>query len=879
MPDFNPTDRERCAHLLPQHPAYVIYTSGSTGKPKGVVIEHRSAVAFIAWSGEIFTPEEWAGVLASTSICFDLSIFELFATLSHGGTVLLAGSIMDLPQLPVRDRVRLINTVPSAAQSLLDSGNLPSEVCTVNLAGEALPRTLVDAFYSCGHIKRVFNLYGPSESTTYSTFALCRKGDGGAPAIGRPIGNTRAYVLDQYLQPLPAGARGELYLSGCGVARGYLNRPDLTSERFIADPFVAGARMYRTGDLSRWRADALLEFLGRADQQVKVRGFRVEPAEIEAVIKEHPEIKQALVIARESGTAGKQLFAYVVPNGGSVDVGTLQRSLAERLPRHMVPSAIVPLSALPLTPNGKIDRRALPAPEWLSQGNSAPRTPLDQELSRIFCEVLSRDHVGVYDNFFDLGGHSLMAMRVVGRVRAIFGVDITTRAFFDAPTVSALAAQIGAQSITGSLPVFHQRPQHAPASASQQRLWFLHKLQGSTHFHIPEALRLRGNLNAAAMESAINEVVARHESLRTHFVEIDGEPAQIVLPDLATPLPLLDLTGLDDAEKHKEVEHAMRAEWEYPFDLSHAPLFRLKLLKLSGDQHILLLTFHHIIFDGWSLEIFFHELSALYAAFCRAEQAGLPALPLQYADYVLSKDKSAKHADLEYWTGQLSGIPEQLELPRDRPRPRHQTFSGGVSRQTIPADQYAQLESLARAADCTPYMVLLAAFGILLHRYSGQDDLAIGSPVANRQDPRLEQVIGYFSSAVVMRVQIASGMTAYDLLKQVRATALEAYCHQDVPFEELATAISSHRNPNYPPVFQVMLALQNNPASSRAFAELEVELLPDSQPRVRFDLELYVWRREGKLDLYWVYNRDLFDSWRIEQMAAHFGRLLQSMIA
>ena len=871
----NLTDKQRSAPLLPQHSAYLIYTSGSTGKPKGVVIEHRSASAFIAWCSTAFTADEWAGVLASTSICFDLSVFELFATLSYGGTVLLASSIMDLPQLPARDRVRLINTVPSAAQSLLDSGSLRREIRTVNLAGEALPRALVENLYQRGNVRRVLNLYGPSEATTYSTFCPCRSEEHGEPVIGKPISNTRAYVLDQYLRPVPVGIRGELYLSGCGLARGYLNRPDLTAERFVADPFAEGERMYRTGDLARWRADGSLEFLGRIDHQVKVRGFRVEPGEIEAIIKEHSAIRQALVIARD-----KQLVAYVVATQSDrIDSGDLQSKLAERLPRHMVPSAIVSLSSLPLTPNGKIDRRALPAPEWLGHSNSAPRTPPEEELAHFFCEVLSRERVGIHDNFFDLGGHSLMAMRVLGRVRSTFGIDVTSRAFFDAPTVAALASQLSAHSIPEPLPPIEPRPQQMPASHSQQRLWFIDKLQGSTHFHIPEALRLRGHLDAIAMERAINAVVARHESLRTHFIEVNGAPIQVISSEVSVPLSSVDLSGLNEAEKQKELDDALRAEWEHPFDLSHGPLFRVKLLKFSAAEHILLLTFHHIVFDGWSLEIFYRELSTLYQCFRRDQQPELPSLPLQFADHVLSQDESKRREDLEYWTGQLTDIPEQLELPRDRPRPLRQTFSGSVLHTTLLQQQQTQLESFARAAGCTTYMVLLAGFGILLHRYSGQDDLVIGSPVANRHDPRLEQVIGYFSSAVVMRLQIASRMTVSDLLDQIRATSLDAYRHQDVPFEELATAISSHRNPNFPPVFQVMLAFQNNPASSRALEGLEVEVLDDPEPRARFDLEIYAWEREERLDLYWVYNRDLFDGWRIEQMAAHYSRLLQVMVA
>ena len=392
----------------------------------------------------MFNAEEWSGVLASTSISFDLSVFELFATLSHGGTVVLANSALDLPALPARHRVRLINTVPSAARSLLDSGSLPSSLRTINLAGEALPNALVQALYSREHIKRVLNLYGPSEDTTYSTFGLCSRNAQHEPGIGSPIWNTRAYVLDGYLQPLPVGCTGELYLSGAGLARGYLNRPGLTAERFIADLFPQ-ARMYRTGDLVRWQPDGTLEFLGRADQQVKIRGFRIELGEIEAALTAQPEIKQAIVIARENGTSGKQVVAYIVlADEKPFDPTVLQQSLAERLPRHMLPSAIVALPALPLTPNRKIDRRALPPPEWRGNSNAPPRTPDEEVLCHLFGEVLSLNRIGIHDSFFDLGGHSLMAMQLLSRIHATFGIDLPARALFDSPTVAQLATQLGA---------------------------------------------------------------------------------------------------------------------------------------------------------------------------------------------------------------------------------------------------------------------------------------------------------------------------------------------------------------------------------------------------------------------------------------------------
>ena len=743
----------------------------------------------------------------------------------------------------------------------------------------------MQALYGREHIKRVFNLYGPSEDTTYSTFGLCSRNAQHEPGIGSPIWNTRAYVLDRYLQPLPVGCTGELYLSGAGLARGYLNRPGLTAERFIADPFSPGARMYRTGDLVRWQPDGTLEFLGRADQQVKIRGFRIELGEIETALTAQAEIKQAIVIARENGASGKQLVAYIVlADETPFDLPALQQSLAERLPRHMLPSAIVVLPALPLTPNGKIDRRALPAPEWRGNSNAPPRTPEEEILCHIFGEVLSLDRIGIHDSFFDLGGHSLMAMQLLSRIHATFGIDLPARAFFDSPTVAQLATQLGAFE-KDNLPAGPQpRPERLPVSFSQQRLWFIDQLEGSSaQYHIPEALRLRGDLDIAALKSAVNEMIERHESLRTCFAQIDGEPTQIICPHLTLDVPLIDLSALDSHQQQKELKTALHNEWEEPFDLTRGPLLRAKLIKLSAQEHIFLRTFHHIVADGWSEEIFNREFAEMYAAFREGRRPALPPLPLQYADYVLWQRSAAaeprRSAALDYWTKQLLEAPDQLDLPRDRPRPARQSFAGELLHLTFPEEQLSALEDLARSNGCTLYMALVAAFSVLLQRYSGQNDILIGTPVANRQDPRLEKVIGYFSSAIVMRMRLDPDQSFSDLLKQARTTALDAYRHQDVPFEQLAREVSPQRGLNYPPVFQVMFALQNAPASMHALPGLQVEPVMDDQPRVRLDLELYAWQRDKKLELYWIYNRDLFDRWRIEQMAGDFGRLLESVIA
>ncbi|HEX4605255.1 MAG TPA: condensation domain-containing protein, partial [Candidatus Angelobacter sp.] len=510
------------------------------------------------------------------------------------------------------------------------------------------------------------------------------------------------------------------------------------------------------------RLDGALDFLGRADQQVKIRGFRIELGEIEAALLAQPGIKDAIVVARKDSVSGKQIVAYLIaskndaPKNEDLNVSLLRRNLTERLPRHMVPAAFILLQQFPLSPNGKVDRRALPVPEWSSHSETAPRTAEEQILCGLFREVLSRETVGIHDSFFDLGGHSLMAMQVLGRVRAHFGIDLAARALFDAPTVAQLAAQISSSNKVQSLLVAQARPVALPLSYSQERLWFIDQLGGSTQYHIPAALRLRGELDVAALQHAINAILERHESLRTHFAQIDGTPIAIMSPRLTLELPVIDLSALAPHAQEEKLTQSMRHEWDEPFDLAQGPLVRLKLLKLSEQEHVLLRTFHHIVADGWSEDIFHHELAACYRAFQDGLEPLLPPLPVQYMDYVLWQRGNAaddrRMADRDYWSKHLAGAPEQFDLPRDRPRPLRQSFAGAVVRAAIPKEQLTAIESLSRRNDCTLYMTLLASFAVLLHRYSGQNDVVVGSPVANRQDPALEHLIGYFSNALVMRV-------------------------------------------------------------------------------------------------------------------------------
>ncbi|HEX6751684.1 MAG TPA: amino acid adenylation domain-containing protein, partial [Longimicrobium sp.] len=620
------------SRVAPRNLAYLIYTSGSTGIPKGVAIEHESAVAMLAWAWGVYSDEELSGMLASTSICFDLSVYELFLPLVRGGRVVVAENALALARSAAAGEVRLINTVPSAIAALLKDGAIPAGVKTVNLAGEPLRAELVDALYARGGIERVYDLYGPSEDTTYSTFTLRRAG--GPASIGTPISNTRAYVLDARLRPLPVGVPGELYLGGRGVTRGYLGRPGLTAERYVPDPFSAepGARMYRTGDRIRWKADGTLEYLGRLDHQVKIRGFRIELGEIEAALRRHERVADCVVVARAE--AGEQrLVAYVV---GDVETEALRAHLRRSLPDYMVPSAFVFLDALPLTPNGKLDRKALPAPEYASAEDRyvAPRTPVEEVLAGIWAEVLRLERVGVTESFFDLGGHSLLATRVVSRIRELLGVELPLRALFEGPTVAEMAGRVEEMRRAGEgaalpplVPVARETP--LPLSFAQERLWFLHQMEPEgAGYNMFRSGRLRGSLDAGALERALDALTERHESLRTTFRPVEQGAVQVVHPAVPARLPVLDLTGLAPQAREQEARRLEREEAERPFDLERGPLLRVTLLRLAGDEHVLLLTMHHIVSDGWSMGVLFRELFTLYESFSPPSGAARPASPL-----------------------------------------------------------------------------------------------------------------------------------------------------------------------------------------------------------------------------------------------------------
>ncbi|HSK74824.1 MAG TPA: amino acid adenylation domain-containing protein, partial [Thermoanaerobaculia bacterium] len=867
--------------------AYLIYTSGSTGRPKGVAIEHRSAAALVSWARETFRPGELARVLASTSISFDLSVFEIFAPLSCGGAVVLAENALALPGLPAASEVTLLNTVPSAMAELLRQGAVPASARTVNLAGEPLRGALARDILDLGTVTRLLNLYGPSEDTTYSTLAQV---DGeGEPTIGRPLPNTRAYLLDPHLQPVEMGVPGELCLAGRGLARGYLGRPDLTAERFLPDPFGErpGARLYRTGDLARYLRDGQLEFLGRLDHQVKVRGFRIELGEVEAALMGHPSLRDAAVLALGEGT-DRRLVAYAVAREGTdaPDLARLRTFLQGRLPDFMLPSALVLLGTLPLTPNGKVDRRALAAigiEAGPGEARAALRTPVEELLAGIWAEVLRREGIGARDDFFALGGHSLLATRLVSRVREAFGVELPLRTVFEAPTVEALALRIEEAATGLSRPPVGRadRSRPLPLSFAQQRLWFLDRLDpGSPVYNLPERVRLRGALDASALAAALREVVRRHEALRTTFALVDGEPVQVIHPEVPVPLPRVDLSDLSDPGR--EILRLAGVEARRGFDLALGPLLRATLLAVGEEEHVLFLTLHHVVADGWSMPVLVREMGTLYGAFSRGLPSPLPELPVQYADFAAWQRRwlagEVLERELAYWRGQLGDAPPVLDLPTDRPRPPIQTFPGSHRPLRLPPERLADLQALSRRSGTTLFMTLLAAFQALLAHHSGQDDLTVGTPIAGRNQLETEGLIGFFVNTLVLRGDLSDAPTVRELLARTRETALAAYGHQDVPFEKLVEDLHPARSLAHAPLFQVMFVLQNVPPPlSGEGTGLALEPLALESDVARFDLTLSLAEIGGGLSGALEYNTDLFDDTAMERMAGHLRLLLEAL--
>ncbi|MGK2915905.1 MAG: amino acid adenylation domain-containing protein, partial [Porticoccaceae bacterium] len=747
------------ALATPDHLAYVIYTSGSTGTPKGVAVSQRGICNHNHWLIQQLRLGISDRVLLRTSISFDASVWELFAPLAAGAALVLAGDnhrgdTAYIARAIREHHVTVMQAVPSLLSVLLEEQSFSEcqSLRYVICGGEALDRTLARRFVECLPAATLANCYGPTEASIGTTcFEIhdIATGTGTVP-IGKPIGNARCHILDTELQPVPVGVIGELHIGGVGLARGYLNRPELTAERFIADPFRSGERLYRTGDLARYLPDGTIEYSGRIDHQVKLRGFRIEPGEIESALCAHAEVRQCVVLAREDHPGTKRLVAYAVVDDLDIDVSALTEHLRQRLPEHMIPSVIVPLTDLPLTNSGKLNRKALPEPDIGSSDAEfvAPRSPLEHNLAQIWRELLGAERIGVHDNFFDLGGHSLLATRMMARLRSNLAAEVPLRLLFEAPTVAELAARIAASDpeaqANTSTPIQHLAyPDSIPLSSAQEGLWFIDRLDGaSSVYNIEQALKLDGSLRVDALAHALRGLIARHASLRTGFEAREGVAVQVVQSaaeaGAGLRLEVEEVAGDSPAEREQALNDWLRAGAAEPFDLSKPPLLRAQLLRLNDQEQVLLLVVHHIVSDGWSMGILARELGALYTAFCAGQPDPLPPLPIQFADYALWQRQRlagpANEGDLAYWRKQLQAL-EALSLPTDRPRPPRSSYQGAQVRFAIAAELLAELKALARRENVTLYMLLLAAFQVLLMRYSGQQDVVVGTAVAGRHRP------------------------------------------------------------------------------------------------------------------------------------------------
>jgi amino acid adenylation domain-containing protein len=855
--------------------AYVIYTSGSTGRPKGVPIPHANVVRLFTATDPAFHfgPEDvWT---LFHSYAFDFSVWEIWGALLHGGRLVIVPS--DVARAPEaflellrRERVTVLNQTPSAFGPLSrlaaeSPAGIPDSLRLVLFGGEALPvAALAPWFHRFGDAHpRLVNLYGITETTVHVTLQPIGAGESvpfGSP-VGRPIPDQTVHLLDRFGNPVPLGVAGEIHVGGRGNTRGYLGRPALTAERFVPDRFAEepGARLYRSGDLARRLPDGRIEFLGRVDQQVKIRGFRIEPGEIEAALAAHPALREAVVAVHPAPSGDPLLVAYVVPRqpAGGPPAGLLREHLAARLPAYMVPAVFVELPELPRTASGKIDRRALPAPRGEAApggtgAHVAPRTPVEELLAGLWAGFLRAERIGVHDNFFDLGGHSLTATGLAFQVRATFGVDLPVRAVFETPTLGELAGRIErlmAGGEDGDLPPLERaaRGGDLPASFPQRRLWFLDQLAGgeSPFYNVPLCLRLDGALDIPALEAALGEVVRRHESLRTTLRPgAGGEPVQVIHGPGTFRLPALDLRGLPDTA---EAERLVRRESARPFRLERGPLFRPLLIRVADSRALLLLVQHHAITDGWSVGILVRETAALYGAFREARPSPLPEPAFQYADYAVWQRRvlteEAFESRLGYWKKTLAGAPPRLEIPRDRSHGPAVVAdqSGGLVSSGLSDETTRALEALARGARATPFMVLLAAFAALLGRHAGQEDVVIGTPVANRGRAELEGVVGFFVNMLPLRIDLSGGPTFRALLERVRETALGAYAHQDLPFEALVEALQPRRQSGETPLFQAAFS-QEEVGATPGLPGLDASFQTFDRGVALFDVTLWIAR-------------------------------------
>ena len=878
--------------------AYVIYTSGSTGLPKGVINTHRGIVNRLLWMQDGFKIGSGDRVLQKTPFTFDVSVWEFFWPLMTGACLVVARPEGHkdpdyLVSIIASERITTLHFVPSMLEIFIEARGLEAQQSLVRVicSGEALSRATQERFFERLPETELHNLYGPTEAAVDVTHWPCQKDSHlSVVPIGKPVANTQIYVVDRYMNPTPIGVSGELHIGGVQVARGYLNRPELTAERFIRDCFsdLPGARLYKTGDLVRYLSDGNMEYLGRADHQVKIRGFRIELGDIEATLQRHTAVRETVVVAREDEPGQKQLVAYIVPKSGAVpEPESLRQHLRQSLPDYMVPSAFVLLEKFTLTSSGKVDRKALPAPSGDSaldaQNLVEPRTETERAVAAIWCEILKLQKVGAESNFFDIGGHSLLAIRVVSRIRDQFQVDLSPRVFFANATVAALAHEIDqAKGVHAAIQKIPRRKHMGPSplSFAQARLWFLDQLAtGSPVYNIVDIVEFARPANSELIKRAVNELVSRHEILHTAFSESEGDPVQFAQPSVDVALPEIDLSGLPSAQKEAEWTRIAREQGRTPFDLAKPPLFRATLVHLGEQEYLLLLALHHIIADEWSMEVLHRDLHKIYGAFFRNRPSSLPELPIQFADFAtwerewLSGDVLGQQAS--YWKAELAGAPTVLELATDKPRPAVQSFRGAAASMKFPKELSEPIKALGREEKATLFMVFMAAFMALMNRYTGQSDILVGSPISARTLSETEDLIGFFLNTIVLRAQFDDGISFRSLLRQVKERALGAYAHQDFPFGNLVAALAPDRDPSHSPLIQVMFILQNAEAVSQASRLAGIQKLETGTSK--FDLTLFMSETPEGFEGLVEYSTDLFKPATIQRLLKHYETLLQSI--
>ncbi|MGW0028168.1 amino acid adenylation domain-containing protein, partial [Rhodococcus sp. NPDC003383] len=893
------TDAERLAPLHPDNTAYVIFTSGSTGRPKGVAVSHRAVVNQMLWKKAEFDLGSGDAVLLKTAATFDLSVWEFWSAPVSGARLVVAeaGGHRDpayLNELMRSRGVTTLHAVPSMIEALTteSGGALPSSLRRVLAIGEALPAHLAQTVRSGNPNTALFNLYGPTEAAVSVTSHEVTEHDTATVSIGGPEWNTRLYVLDERLRPVPSGVLGELYLAGTQLARGYFGRPDLTAERFVADPFgPAGSRLYRTGDLVAWTDEGTLRYVGRTDFQVKVRGFRIELGEIEAVLAAHPSVAQAVVLVHHDDRLGDQLVAYLVPvTGADLVVDDIRAEAVRGLPGYMVPAVFLVLDALPLNINGKLDRKALPEPVFEAKEFRAPATPIEQIVAGIFAEVLGTERVGADDDFFMLGGNSLLATQVTARIGAALDTTVPVRALFEASTVSALAARAEAGVGSGARPALVARPhpERVPLSLAQQRMWVLNRMNpASAAYNIPVVLRLSGLLDVPALGAAVRDVFDRHEVLRTRYPDTDDGPVQEILP-VADAAPHLAPVEVSEALLPTRIAEMIGTG----FDVTTSAPVRGRLFSVSPTDHVLVMVVHHISADGFSMGPLTRDVMTAYASRLDGEMPTWSPLPVQYADYALwqreilgdeNDPESAVARQLDYWSSTLAGAPELLELPTDRPRPARASMRGAEYEFALDANQAELLDKVAREHNSTVFMVMHAAFAVLLSKLTGTGDIVIGTPTAGRGEAALDDLIGMFVNTLALRTEVESSAGFVDLLAQVRDRDLGAFGNADVPFERVVDALGRRRTAAYSPVVQVLFAFQNMAPRSLQLPGLEVSVVEGNFDQAKFDLQLSGGEmfdehgRRGGIRLLFTYATDLFDEESVARFAKRYLRVVDAV--